>query len=70
VAMCVHEEEMIKCNNGGVHSANLSKHNNKKMNFVPKPAPKDEEKGKGVARPPTEKDQCKWCFTRGHYQKN
>jgi hypothetical protein len=53
---------MIKCNNGGVHSANLAKHNNKKMNFVPRAAPVDEEKGKGTARPPTEKHQCKWCF--------
>jgi hypothetical protein len=40
-----------------VDSVNLAKHNNKKMNFVskPKPTPKNEEKGKGVARPPTKK---------------
>jgi hypothetical protein len=49
---------------------NLAKHNNKKRSFVPKPALRNEEKGKGEARPPAEKDQCKWCFKRGHYQKN
>jgi hypothetical protein len=48
----------------------LAKHNNNKRNFVPKPALKNEEKGKGTVRPPTEKEQCKWCFMRGHYQKN
>jgi hypothetical protein len=32
-------------------------HNNKKRNYVSKPAPKNEEKGKGVARPPAKKDQ-------------
>jgi hypothetical protein len=48
---------MIKCNNGGVNSVNLAMHNNKKRNYVSKPAPKNEEKGKGVARPPAEKDQ-------------
>jgi hypothetical protein len=69
MSMCVQEEEMIKCNNGGVHSANLAKHNNKKMTFVPRAAHVDEEKGKGMARPPTMKDQCKSCFKRGHYQK-
>jgi hypothetical protein len=56
--------------NGGVDSVNLAKHNKKKRNFVSKPTPKNEEKGKGMARPPAEKDQCKWCFKRGHYQKN
>jgi hypothetical protein len=67
---CVQEEERIRRNNGGVDSVNLAKHNNKKRNFVLKPAPKNEEKGKGAARPLPEKDQCKWCFKRGHYQKN
>jgi hypothetical protein len=37
---------------------------------VPNPTPKNEEKGMGAARPPAQKDQCKWCFKRGHYQKN
>jgi hypothetical protein len=32
--------------------------------FSSKPAPKNEEKGKGVARPTAEKDRCKWCFKR------
>jgi hypothetical protein len=67
MAMCVQEEERIKRNSGGVDNVNLVKHNNKKRNFVPKPAPKNEEKGMGAARPPVEKDQCKWCFKRGHY---
>jgi hypothetical protein len=70
MAMCVQEEERIKQNNGGVDSVNLAKHNNKKRNFVPKPASKNRDKGKGAARPLAEKDQCKWCFKRGHYQKN
>jgi hypothetical protein len=68
--MCVQEEERIRCNNGGVDSVNLAKHNNKKRNLMSKPAPKNEEKGKGVAGPLAEKDQCKWCFKIGHYQKN
>jgi hypothetical protein len=54
--LCVQQEERIKSNNGGIDSVNLTKHNNKKRNFVSKPAPKNEEKGKGVARPPVEKD--------------
>jgi molybdopterin converting factor small subunit len=70
IAMCVQEEERIKRNSSGVDSVNLAKHNNKKRNFVPKPALRNEEKGKGEARPPAEKDQCMWCFKRGHYQKN
>jgi hypothetical protein len=37
---------------------------------VSKPTPKNEEKGKGMAMPLAEKDQCNWCFKRGHYQKN
>jgi hypothetical protein len=56
MAMCVQEEERIKRNNGGVDGVNLAKHNNKKRNFVPKLAPKNEEKGKGTARPQAEKD--------------
>jgi hypothetical protein len=59
MAMCVQEEERIKGNNGGVDSVNLAKHNNKNRNFVSKSAPKNEEKGKGAARRPAEKDQCK-----------
>jgi hypothetical protein len=56
MAMCVQEEERIKCNTGGVDSVNLAKHNIKNRNFVSKPAPKNEEKGKGAARPQAEKD--------------
>jgi hypothetical protein len=55
---------MIKRNNGGVDNVNLAKHNDKKRIFSSKPAPKNEEKGKGVARPTAEKDRCKWCFKR------
>jgi hypothetical protein len=68
--MCVQEEERIKRNNGGVDSVNLAKHKNRKRNFVSKLATNNEEKRKGTAKPPVEKDQCKWCFKRGHYQKN
>jgi hypothetical protein len=67
IAMCVQEEDRIKRNSGGVDSVNLAKHNNKKSNFVPKPAPRNGVKGKGEAMPSGEKDQCKWCFKRGHY---
>jgi hypothetical protein len=67
MTMCVHEEERIKHNSGGVDSVNLAKHNNEKRNFVPKPAPNNEEMGKGATRSLAEKDQCKWCFKRGHY---
>jgi hypothetical protein len=67
MAMCVEEEERIKRNNGGVDNVNLFKHNNKKRNFVPKHAPKNKENGKGAARTLVKKDQCKWCFKRGHY---
>jgi hypothetical protein len=35
--------------------------------FVSKPAPKNEEKGKGVARPPAKKDKYKWFFKRGRF---
>jgi hypothetical protein len=38
--------------------------------LCPSLPPKNEEKGKDVTRPPAEKDQCKWCFKRVHYQKN
>jgi hypothetical protein len=69
MAMCV-QEERVKCNNGGAESVNLAKHNNKKRKLVSKPTPKNEEKEVGVAIPPAEKDKCKWCFKRGHYQKN
>jgi hypothetical protein len=41
MAMCVQEEERIKNNSGCVDSVNLAKHNNKKRNFVPKPAPQE-----------------------------
>jgi hypothetical protein len=46
MAMCVQEEDRIKHNNVGVDSVNLAKHNKKKRNFVPKPALKNEEKGR------------------------
>jgi hypothetical protein len=59
MVMCVQEEERIKCINSGVDSVNLVKYNNKKRDFVSKPAPKNDEKGKGAARPLAEKDQCK-----------
>jgi hypothetical protein len=32
VAMCVQEEERIKCNNGGVDSVNMAKHHQKRKN--------------------------------------
>jgi hypothetical protein len=70
MALCVQEEERIKRNIGGVDSVNLAKHKNKKRNFVSKLATNNEEKHKGTAKPPVEKEQCKWCFKRGHYQKN
>jgi hypothetical protein len=68
MVICVQEDDSIKRNNGGVGSVNLAKHNNKKRNFVSKPAPKNEEKVKVMAKPPAKKDQCKLCFKRGHYQ--
>jgi hypothetical protein len=37
MAMCVHEEERIKCNNGGVDSVDMAKHHQKKKNFTSKP---------------------------------
>jgi hypothetical protein len=74
IAMCVQEEEKIKCNNGDVDSVNMTKHHQKRKNFPPKPyAPKREDKGKIVSTssdPPVDKDQCMGCKKRGHYQKN
>jgi hypothetical protein len=74
IAMCVQEEERIKCNNGGVDSVNMAKHHQKRKNFAPKPyAPKKEDKAKAVSTSsdhPVDKDRCKWCKKRGHYQKN
>jgi hypothetical protein len=68
IAMCVQEEERIKRNNGGVDSVNMAKHHQKRK--IP---PKKEDKGKAVStssNQPVDKDQCKWCKRRGHYQKN
>jgi molybdopterin converting factor small subunit len=74
IAMCVQEEERIKRSNGGVDSINMAKHHEKRKNFAPKPyAPKKEDKGKAMSMssdPLVDKDQCKWCKRRGHYQKN
>ena len=70
MAMCVQEEERIKRNNGGADSVNLAKHQQKRKNFPP---PRKEDKGKAVSTSsdqPVDKDQCKWCKRRGHYQKN
>jgi hypothetical protein len=70
IAMYVQEEERIKRNNGGVDSANMAKHHQKRK--IP-PPPKKEDKGKAVSMSsdqPVDKDQCKWCKRRGHYQKN
>jgi hypothetical protein len=69
IAMCVQEEERIKRNNGGVDSVNISKHHQKRKNS----APKKEYIGKAVSTSydhPVDKNQCKWCKKRGHYQKN
>jgi molybdopterin converting factor small subunit len=68
IAMCVQEEERIKRNNGGVDSVNMAKNHQKRK--IP---PKKEDKGKAVSTSsdqPVDKDQCKWCKRRGHYQKN
>jgi hypothetical protein len=74
IAMCVQEEERIKCNNCGVNSINKAKHHPKRKNFAPKPyASKKEDKGKAASTSsdhPVDKDQCKWCKKRGHYWKN
>jgi hypothetical protein len=37
---------------------------------VSKPSPRNDEKGKGMAKPQAKKDQCKWCFKMGNYHKN
>jgi hypothetical protein len=69
IAMCIQEEEMIKHNNSGVDSINMAKHHQKRKN----PPSKKEDKGKAVSMSsdqPADKDQCKWCKKRGHYQKN
>jgi hypothetical protein len=68
IAMCAQEEERIKHNNGGADSINMAKHHQKRKYF----APKNEEKGKAMSTSsnhPVDKDQCKWCKKRGHYQK-
>jgi hypothetical protein len=68
IAICVQEEERIKCNNGGVDSVNMAKHHQKRKN-----PPRKEDKGKAVSTSsdqPVDKDQCKWCKRRGNYQKN
>jgi hypothetical protein len=73
IAICVQEEERIKRNNGG-DSVNMAKHQQKRKNFPTRPfASKKEDKGKAVStssNQPVDKDQCKWCKKRGHYQKN
>jgi hypothetical protein len=48
MAMCVQEEERIKHNAGG-DSVNMTKHKQKKRNYVSKPQlPKNEDKGKVI----------------------
>jgi hypothetical protein len=70
MAMCVQDEERIKCNTGG-DSVNMVEHHQKKRNYVFKPhIPKNEVNGKAIGKPRAKKDQCKWCLKRGHYQKN
>jgi hypothetical protein len=50
IAMCVQEEERIKCNNCGVNSINKTKHHQKRKNFAPKPyTSKKEDKGKAAS---------------------
>jgi hypothetical protein len=69
IAMCVQEEERTKHNNCGVDSVNMAKHHQKRKNSPPR----KEDKGKVVSTScdqPVDKDQCKWCKRRGHYQKN
>jgi hypothetical protein len=69
IAMCVQDEERIKCSSGGVDSINMAKHHQKRKNF----GPKKEDKGKVMSMSsshPVDNDQCKWCKKRGHYQKN
>jgi hypothetical protein len=74
MAIYVQEEERIKRNNGSGDSVNMAKHHQKKKNFTFKSyAPKKEDKGKAVSMSSealVDKDQCKWCKRKGHYQKN
>jgi hypothetical protein len=53
---------------------NMTKRHQKKKKIMSKPyAPKKEDKGKDVSmssEPPVDKNQCKWCKRKGHYQKN
>jgi hypothetical protein len=68
IAMCVQGEERIKRNNGGVDSVNMAKHHQKRKN-----PPKKEDKVKAVSTSSdqlVDKDQCKWCKRRDHYQNN
>jgi hypothetical protein len=70
IAICVQEEERIKRNSGGIDSVNMAKHHQKRKNFT---AHKKEDKGKAVSTSsdhPMDKDKCKWCKKRSHYQKN
>jgi molybdopterin converting factor small subunit len=73
IAMCAQDEERIKRNNDG-DSVNMAKHHQKRNNFPPMPLdPKKEDKGKVVSTSsdqPVDKDQCKWCNNRGHYENN
>jgi hypothetical protein len=41
IAMCVQEEERIKCNNGGVDSVNMAKRHQKRKNFPPRKKTKE-----------------------------
>jgi molybdopterin converting factor small subunit len=69
IAMCVQEKERIKRNNDGVDSINMAKHHQKRKNFPLK----KEDKERVVStssNQPVDKDQCKWCKRKGHYQKN
>jgi molybdopterin converting factor small subunit len=69
IAVCVQEKERIKRNNDGVDSVNMAKHHQKRKNFPLK----KEDKGKAVStssNQPVDKDQCKWCKRKDHYQKN
>jgi hypothetical protein len=74
IAICVQEEERIKCNNSDVDSVNMAKYHQKRKNFPPKPyTPNKDDKGKAVimiSDPLVDKDQCMWCKKGGHYQNN
>jgi hypothetical protein len=74
IAMCVQEEDRIKHNNGGVDSVNMTKHHQKRKNFLPRTyAPMKEDKGKVMSTSSNQhvdKDQWMWCKKRGHYQNN